>query len=496
MGTLSQPASYSYDSARVHALQRDFTPPRPLYYMLIPMILVVMGILSWLISGDMGLLIACVTATVISGYTLWVWLFHRAPTRFSTLLAMSLLLGYGGGALNTWLTLSRGPLTLGQYMGLSHGILARGMAAVLFSSAALYFFGEIFEKPLFPENYYLRIDSSMRSVIYFSAFGMLIGYATHSMVFAGVASSEGHISILGMFLAWLYPSVASLSVPAFLTANRGRERILAGLAAFVFLLMFVLGGRRLAIYTTVEVVFVLGLTGYKWRVKALRSVLLVAFFAAVIATCALVFMLLRIAPVRQVFHGQPSIQARIQAADKLVKHGDALTLAVAATRQNVETRTFVLAFLANILDASLTKTPALGHDALSLLESTIPSAIYPDKDRFFSEELLVDRQFGFGYGDQANSILTGGATDFGLLGMIFYPLALIVLARMIYGLLSPWLHPLPLLLVALALIFLFLQTEVILSGYFSILRNVIIFGIVMQIISLAPRLLPHSEYAH
>jgi hypothetical protein len=494
MGTTPNTARYASYLPLSRVFGDDLAFPRPLYFTYIPAVLIFAGGVSWVLSSDTGLVLGCVTATLVSIYTLWQWLFRRAPTRFSTLLAMFLLLGYGGGALNTWITLPRGSLTLGQAVGSGHGVLARGIAGVLFSSAVLYFLGELFEKPLYGQSFRLHIDERTRSLIYFSALAMAGGYATHVLVIGGAAAAGGHVSIPGLFLAWIYPPIAALSVAAFLTAKVGSERLLTGISSLTFLLMFAVNGRRASVYTTIEILFVLSLAGYRWRKKGIRSLLLIFTLGAVIVACSLVFMLLRIAPVALTAHKEPTAVERFQAADRLVKRGDAINMAAAATRQNVRTRTLILTFLANILDATSTRTPALGHDALSLLESTIPSAIYPDKDRFFSEERLVDQQFGFSYSDEANSVLTAGATDFGILGMIFYPLVLVLLARVVYEMLSGWFTPLPLLVVSLAFVYLFVQTEAVLSGYLSDIRNAIIFGIIIQIFVSFPRLRLHPQY--
>ena len=79
----------------------DSAAPRPVYFILLPAVLAVGGVLSWIISGDFGLFLGCLIATLVGLFTLWEWLFRHAPTRISTLLAMSLLLGYGAGALNS-----------------------------------------------------------------------------------------------------------------------------------------------------------------------------------------------------------------------------------------------------------------------------------------------------------------------------------------------------------------------------------------------------------
>src|SRR5579875_1625765 len=123
---------------------REFaaSPPRPLYFAYVPAALIIAGVFSWVISGSDGLALGSFVGAAIALFSLWDWLFLHAPTRLSTLLGMSLLLGYGVGSVNTWLTLPRGSATLGEQFGVPPGGLARGIAAVLFASALLYLLGE------------------------------------------------------------------------------------------------------------------------------------------------------------------------------------------------------------------------------------------------------------------------------------------------------------------------------------------------------------------
>jgi hypothetical protein len=466
----------------------DSAPPRPIYFVLLPAVLTVGGVLSWIISGDLGLLLGCVIATIIGLFTLWEWLFRHAPTRISTMLAMSLLLGYGSGALNTWLTLPRGNLTVGQYIGIGKGALAHGMAAVLLSTVLLYFLGEIVERPLFRPGYQLQITDSTRSLIYFGLVAVLAGYATHSLVFEGVASAGGRASIPGMFIIWLSTPITALAVAAFLTADRGRQRLFAGLSALLLLGMLAVRGRRGTVYTAVEILFVLGLAGYRWRGKGIRNAVLLAFLGSVVVTTSLVFVLLRIAPVNQAGRTMPTLAQKAAGAEELYKQGGAFALAAQATRKNVETRTLVLSFLSSILEATSTKTPAHGRDTLGMIQLAIPRVIDPQKNAFFSEEELVDQQFGFGFGDQPNSILTAGATDFGLAGVIIYPILVVVAVRIAFAFASVVLKPLPLLMVSLDFVLLFLQTEVPLSAYLVEIRDAILFGLVVQLFLSLPRL--------
>jgi len=489
MVTIPQTVQQTASLPRTRIFGDDLAPPRQLYVTLVPAVLVLTGVMSWVMSNDQGMVLASFVATGVALFTLWDWLFRHAPTRFSTLLAMGLLIGYGMGTLNTWITLPRGSLTLGEVMGLAPGILARGLGATLISSATLYFLGEIFEKPMFGRDFRLYIDSRTCALIYVGTIAMLVGFATHSIRFGGAAmSSGGHVNIFGETIMWFYTPLTAIAVVVFLTSPRRREKILTGLSSLILLVLFSILGRRNIIYTGIIILLALGLAGYRFREISFRKILLLASLGAIIVFSALTFMLLRITG-QYIKQGRKlaTVTERISTAHNMVQHGGAYALAGKATQTNFQTRTFVLAFLANILDASSRMTPALGVDAMSMIEQSIPSVVYPGKDLFFSEEGLVDKQFGFSYGDQANSVLTAGATDFGFLGMIIYPILVVVVVRFVYELLARRLGMLAVLVVALALISKMMQTEMTFTGYVVSLRDTVLFGALLSVFMGMPR---------
>ena len=99
-----------------HQLGEDLAPPRIIYVIHLPAILTVAALVSWIVSSELAMVAAATVAAVVALYMLWDWLLRDGPTRFSTLLAITLLLGYGLGAVNTWLTFPRGNLSLAEFL--------------------------------------------------------------------------------------------------------------------------------------------------------------------------------------------------------------------------------------------------------------------------------------------------------------------------------------------------------------------------------------------
>lgn len=472
------------------ALGSDFAPPRALFFTYIPAGLLLTGVMAWAMGNEAGMVLASIVATIVSFYTFGDWLLRSSPTRFSTLMASGLLFGYGAGALNTWLTLPRAHLTVGQMIGLGDDVLARGLGAVLMSTALLYFLGEIFEPPVFGREFVFTIEGRGRALIYVGTLLMLVGYKTHKLIMGGAASGNGHVSAFGEFLAWMYAPLIGTAISCFLLSARGWHKLYTGLCSAILLSMFVVVGRRGMLYAALIILLTLGLAGYNMRGRIFQKVLVVAGLAGIVAVSAVVFMLLRIAgsEVRGNQQQQASIGKRFQIANKLIQRGGAFELAGRSSQQNFQKRTFVLGFFADTLDASFSMTPALGLDAWYMCETVIPRVLDPDKGIYLGEEGLVDVTFERSWGDEANSVLTAGATDFGFIGVMLYPLLLVLLVRAVFGFISMWFGTIPLLFMTLSLIALIMQTEVTLSGYFGLLRNTILFGSVIALFMAFPRI--------
>ena len=160
----------------------------------------------------------------------------------------------------------------------------------------------------------------------------------------------------------------------------------------------------------------------------------------------------------------------------------------ARKRPNVpKRRTFVLGFFADVLEGSTTRTPALGQDVEGYISMAIPRVLNPNKDLTFGEESLADGLFGLSYVDAANSILTNGATDFGILGILLYPLILVFIMRAAIETFAVFLPSLPLSIVVLATVFTLLQTENATDGYLIALRNELIFAVILIVFSYLPQ---------
>jgi hypothetical protein len=466
-------------------LGEDYAPPRSVYLTNIPAILVLTGLVTWIASDEIAMVVAAAVGGLTACYLLWEWLFREGPTRFSTVLAMTLLLGYGLGAVNTWLTLPRGDLPLSAFLALDEGVLARGMAAVLLSAAVLCFLGELYERPLFGREFRIPLDQHSYSLIYLGTLATAAGFFTHSLGSGGGQSVNGEQSVASALLAWLFSPLAALTLAVFLASGKGVSKLLTGICALILCVLLMVVGRRTVVYTAMEILFALRLTGYRVKGTILKKAMLFAALTGFVALGVTVVMLLRVAGNQTKAGYLAPLSQKIEIAMTWVEDGTALKRATEANQSNVQKRTFVLGFFADVLEGSSRSTPALGRDLLGLASMAVPRVLYPDKVGI-GEEGLVDEIFGLTYTDAANSILTGGATDFGLLGVIVYPLFAVWLMRFLIEILARFLSPLPVSIMVLGAVFMLMQTETTLTVYFLTIRNQIIFAIILSIFSRLP----------
>jgi len=409
------------DPERIRSFGQLLAAPRRRYCVHIPLLLLMTGLVTWTVETDTMLAIGSFIGGVVGFYMFFEWLF-RGPTRFSTTLAIGLLAGYAGGCFNTWATTSRAGFTLGQFMGHDDAVLAQGIAAVLIACAVLILWGELFEKPIFGLDFVFHTTPRLNTLIIAGAAGVAVAFRMGALSFMGATSEGSHLGFAAGAAQWLFPPMVNVAVATFLvTPSKGMRKKILGICALALVLMLAVTGRRMLIYSCAITLFIARTAGYRLVGNIRRQILVLGTVAVLIVTCALGFMLLRVAGYNR---GKKtvSLQERIEVASDWVKNGTAVTRALNSTQQNVQTRTFVLGFFAEVLNRSEQRKPGMGQDALAMLETAVPSAITPDKEGLPSEEEVANALYGFSYNDEANSILTAGAIDFGLFGIILYPI--------------------------------------------------------------------------
>jgi hypothetical protein len=219
---------------------------RRLYFLDFPLLLLTVGLATWIIPTDTMLLVASLTGAAVGLYTLWGIAIQRAPIRFSHLFCIAHTVGYGLGAVNSWLTIPRDSLSLAEYFHKDTEAVSCAMAAILISSGILFCLGEIFETPIFGQNIVLRLDNRAVVFVLSGTALVIIGYVTGHLGYMGVSAAGGHLGLFGGVLGWVFPTLFAFTCLCVLEWPKGMvKRFFALMLAIQFLLIVPMGRRTI-----------------------------------------------------------------------------------------------------------------------------------------------------------------------------------------------------------------------------------------------------------
>ncbi len=463
-----------------------FLPLRRGYLFIMPAILVAAALPCWALGTDLSFISGAVVVALVSLFLLFDLLGRRAPLRVSTVFAITLGLAYGLGTANTWFTLPRGSEELGEFLSISTPDLAYAIASVLISMALLLCLGELYERPIFGQDFDLRFNNRALVFLTIGTASLAGSFARGSTGFQGAAAGEGgdigHLGYIASLAEWLSGPLLALSV---CVAVNIRERFTRNYARILSVLIFFMlfpQGRRVMIYSVVLALLGLRLGRYRIPYSPLKKAVLLGVLGLVVYLATVGFFYLRIAGYGLL---RPTLPQRIGAAIRLFEEKDYSEISRQFS-ENVQRRTFILGFLAQIEGYTRTMPPAHGEDFTAQFQLALPSLLYADKDLFFTEEQLANRVFGTSYTDEANSIYSAGAVDFGLWGVLFYPILAVVFFRIAFEVISEAMPVFASCFITLASFSTILQPENTLTAYFVIVRNGILFGGVVWFIMSLP----------
>jgi hypothetical protein len=465
----------------------DFAPQSLTYLLYLPFVLVIFGAAIWLIPTDTMFVIGALIGSLVALYVLVDIVFREAPLRLTTIYGMTLLLGYNLGALNSWLTMERGSLTLAESFARDPAALGRAIAACMAASAVLFVVGQLFERPLFGREFRIRFGAATLPVVSLSTLLILVAYATGKVGYMGLKIDEaGHPSpVVSIVMWWFFPAFAYSVCAVMNTA--GITRLAIGILTLIQGLALVPLGRRVFALSLILAMVALRLGKYRLRIPVYQRLLVGIVGVALVLTASVTFLYLRVAGFEHRGKGTVPIRARLEGAYELLDRRNPLEI-LQMLGTDASSRSFMIAFFSDLLDASQRSTPLLGKDLLYNIQLTVPSVISADKFGIapYGEETMANIQWGFSYIDEANSLLTAGAADFGFIGVILYPVLLTLMLRAVLELVQ---HAMPTSMaavVALAYIFQSLQAEDVPVGYFLQIRSTILVAIILYLLFRLP----------
>jgi hypothetical protein len=468
-----------------------FAPQNQVYFLYLPFVLGSFGAAVWAFPTDFMFVLGALVGSLAGIYVLVDIVFRAAPLRLTTICGMTILLGYNLGSFNTWLTLQRGTLTVAEITARDPSALGRAIAACMVTAALLVITGELFERPLFGSEFYLTFGVGTLPLVFSTTLLLAAAYASGNASFTGLAVDEsGHISPATQLILWWYTPAYAYTVCAAVNTT-GVTRLIVRIMAVIQTLALVPFGRRQFAFAVLLALIATRLGRFRLRLPLYKKVLIGIAGIVLVTVASVSFFYLRVAGWRPKAKGNLSLVERFENAYDLLQQRDpAEILALMGT--NVSQRTFVIGFFSDLLEASQ-RSKLLGKDLVYNMQLAVPSAISRDKFGILpyapnggGEEVMANMQWGFSYIDEANSLITAGAADFGFLGVLLYPLAFSFLLRFAAEWIQYIVPTRTAVIISFAYVYESLQAETSPGEYFLQIRSTILVVVILYILARLP----------
>lgn len=428
-------------------------------------------------------------------YLLYKVINHPEHTRFSSALALSILLGYVTG---TSITIAfavfsgenferSGFVQIGRFYAQED--LSVALALALLSSAVL-FCASYFEKPVFTTQYVNLLGNAREARILWMVAALIgVSFLTGDLGYTGTSAlNEGGVSKLGTLAFLMAPPSVAFGILVLKRQKSGWRKIY--LAVFIAFLMIVLlpFGRRIVIYAAVIGLMALSLEDRSSRNPFSKRRIFglgVAIFFVYVAF--FFFFALRVA-IRRLGPSRDLVDYIFAALASLNNTRQAQLLSEGLL-ENVIQRPFILSYLAEIVRAMDRHAPLYGEVLLYSITMAVPSIIFPSKITSLptSLEAVVHPAIGLPVFDGPNTIVTAGFVDWGFAGVILYPLALVLVLKVFYFIVRGLVTVSAVnVFVLFTLLYAVFNIEQALTGLFVTMRNMIIIIVIMVVVYKLP----------
>jgi hypothetical protein len=401
----------------------ELSRPQAKYFLYYPFILAVAALLLWIFPTDRMTGISSAIGGVVGSLMMWEYLFTNQVIRLTRVCSMGMVIGYGAGTFVSWMVLPRGKIPLAVAIGQTAPEMANGVAAALMSCAIMLLIGEFLEKPVLTTAQPMVITQGIKRVLQINTVVIVLAFLAGQFHQGGVkAASTHHVGILATFLEFLLGPTAVLVAIAFLAEESKTQKRVYGVVVIFMGILLLSQGRRSIVYPVLVTVGLARYSGYRWGQFSWKRLMLIAATLAFMFFGIVIYQAFRLAGTEN----NNSLSAETTQVQRWAAQGRAWQLASQSTARNLQTRTLVTVFLDDLLFRTKTTTPAHGGDLILQIETAIPHALYHNKPTIV-EEQYASRIFHVFYPDQANSLFTLGAIDFGVWGVLIYPVVLMLL---------------------------------------------------------------------
>lgn len=417
--------------------------------------------------------------------------------RMTWVLACGLLLGYCGGTLVTQIIWGFAGLDAIAVIGIDRQYIAYGLMLVFLGCSSL-FLGGIFEAPLLEDGAVIEVNYGIERFLWLNLALVAAAYI-HGDFSYSAGSQVGGDTKASVLAALALPGATALLPLASIgfMQGSGLRRLRFGILMLLGVMAVVPISRRDVFYATMISVFcVLRLSGRKLRISSLGKTSLSIILVLLLIVSNIFFFGLRMAADQDAYK-QSSQKATLTegldaATNGIFRNPRLLMMYVG---ENLEKRAYVIGYLSLIARGGRDFQPMMGNDAVFGMEMTIPDMLYDLTGTskapiraIGAEEGLANEHFGLNVTDEANSILTAGFIDFGVFGVLLYPLALCALFRCYLFLVSKIFSPEVSGVILVLVLSAFILTEQEIKVYFLDVRDFSILAVICAIAFAVPRI--------
>lgn len=459
-------------------------------------LLALMACLMQVTQTPASIFVACLVATFCGLYLLWLTIFGKQGVRFCWILALGLLNGYCGGILNTQISYGVHGFDALPIMDLRADFAAYALFLVLTSSAVLLLAG-LWESDVLRGVDLLEPSVTLERFLWVFAVWGIFAIAHGELTFQGLDTTKStKVSIVGFVAETSAPYLLSLAFSGFLNARDSRRWRFLALSIMALCITFPLGRRAQGYALLLTILACFRLTRLGQAIKPAKALLIIAGAAVLMAVSTVGFSAVRLLVSSDAHYSERANLLTLlpSALDRFASNPEEMTNYL---RNNVQDRTFVISYLAELAHGGRSAEPMWGKDFLFSFELVVPDAVYrlvgASKEPLRvigAEENLANEHFGVPNTDMSNSVLTAGFIDFGLLGVVLYPLLLCVLFRSVCAFSGHVIQGQGTVMLILVTISNLLLTEAELIEYFSTLRWLLILICVWK----ALEKLPHFRW--
>lgn len=414
---------------------------------------------------------------------LYVSVDDRDQMRLSWLLAATLLLAYDGGSLSTYLGANSAQdfeiLTKSRPIEL----ISEALSLVNILSGLMLIVGRL-EHSIVATIAKTSANGRFSYALAIIGLGLIAaGFVFGDLGYMGVQTDEaGRVTVLGAIAGSIEGPMAGVSGFMLARSRRPAARAFHLTVVLLIALAVVPTGRRAIVLLLLVATIGFAVGGGLRRLSPAQKIIGVAVGGVFSYVMGSYFFALRLATWE--LGNTASLSDQLSLAVEFMFSSSLQDRFSTLLYDNVRERTFVLGYLADLMAAVGSSGPLHGELLIYYFRLIVPSVLDPTKDQILAYQMMeafVHPKLGLPVIDEANTIVTDGTTDFGLIGAFLYPAALIALLRSAIATIQRLAAPITMAFGTFAVISVILRPELTLDEYLSVLRNLLILLPVMWI---------------